>query len=137
MTNGRPLSEEVISRERSAGPYKGSPAGMVGPPPVIKLEQLKKMRKKFGNNNKVNISNIEEADENNNIIHKRPVRQPFTAFNSFKRIDIDVDNKTETQKAEEENAKVEDTKTPSAESVEPIDLVENTTLKDSNRKEKF
>ena len=49
VSNGKTLDKDLLDREKLAGPYRGTPAGLVGPPPVITLEKLTLMRKENGN----------------------------------------------------------------------------------------
>ena len=44
--NGLALAGAVVAAEQRAGPHQGRPAGSVGPPPVIRREQLQSMRER-------------------------------------------------------------------------------------------
>merc|ERR1719187_1823991 len=41
VSNGRPLPEETEIAEAEPGPYKGKPAGAVGPAPILKSSKTK------------------------------------------------------------------------------------------------
>ena len=100
VSNGRGLSQDVIRREEAAGEFRGAPAGMVGPPPVITQKNLMVMRKKF------EAEIIEENIVSDVFLNKaRPAREkPFTAF-QVRRIDDDkIEDKDEVK---ENNEKVE------------------------------
>lgn len=88
ISNGSPLDQEILDAEAKAEPYKGKPAGAVGPPPV--RHKIEKSRPDNKLNSKTGKDHSVKSKKSGSFKSKEVKPEKFLSQNFQKRIMNDI-----------------------------------------------